>query len=388
MIAPQRILAIAGLGWSLVNFRLDLLRRMVANGHHVIATAPDLDAETTAILTAEGIRALALPMSRTGVNPFSDLRTLSALRRLMRAERPDVVLPYTMKPIVWGSLAARKEGIARCYPLFTGLGYAFSQDRPTGKRRVVRDIAIQLHRHATRDVRLGFCYNAADRQDIRRFGLLPAAAELVDVPGSGVETSRFEPAPMPSSEPVFLFIGRMLHSKGVGDLVAAAIALRAEGRRLRLELLGPTDSNPDALDAETLNGWQDQGLLRWHGTTRDVRPYLRNCHVMVLPTRLREGIPRTILEAMASGRPVITTDAPGCGETIAHETSGLVVPMGDVPALTAAMRAFLDDPQLAPRMGAEARRQVCARHDVHDINRLLLTRMGLEPDILPREAAA
>lgn len=387
-MTPQKILVVAGLGWSLVNFRLDLLRRMVANGHRVVAAAPDLDAATIAILTGAGIRVLPLPMQRTGLNPLGDLRTLGALRRMMRDERPDLVLPYTMKPIVWGSLAARLESVPRCFPLFTGLGYAFSEDNPRGKRRLVRDIAIRLHRIATRDVRLGFCYNRAEHRDIRRFGLLPAGAELVQIPGSGVETCRFEPGPMPASEPVFLFIGRMLRSKGVGDLVEAAGRLRTEGRHLRVELLGPTDSNPDALDEATLRGWQDRGFLRWHGATRDVRPWLRNCHVMVLPTRLREGIPRTILEAMASGRPVITSDAPGCGETIAHGRSGLVVPAGDVTALADAMRSFLDDPTLAPRMGAEARRQVCARHDVHDINRLLLTRMGLESDLQPHEAAA
>jgi glycosyltransferase involved in cell wall biosynthesis len=380
--APRRltILLIAGLAWSLVNFRLDLMRRMVANGHRVLAAAPDFDPETEAALRAAGIEPLDVPMQRTGLNPISDLQALSALRKLIRDRRPDVVVPYTMKPIIWGSLAARLEGNVRCHPLFTGLGYAFSEPQPQGKRRLVRRIAIGLHRRALRAVRLGFYYNAADLSDLRRFRMIPEEARMVAIPGTGADTDRFAPSPLPDGQPVFLFIARMLRSKGIEDLVAAARILRAEGRDFRLELLGPTDSNPDAIDTATLDGWQAGDELIWHGATRDVRPYLAGAHVLVLPTRLREGVPRTILEAMACGRAVITTDAPGCGETVGDGDGGFVVPVGDVAALAAAMRRFLDQPQLAADMGAQARIRVCANNDVHLVNRLLLTEMGLERD--------
>ncbi len=373
------VLVIAGLAWSLVNFRLDLMRRMLANGHRVLAAAPDIDPDTEAALRAAGIEPVAVPMDRTGLNPVQDLRTLSALRRLIRARRPDVILPYTMKPIVWGSLAARLEGHRRCYPLFTGLGYAFSDPDPRGKRRLVRRIAIDLHRHALRDIRLGFYYNAAELADLRRFGMVPDQARMVAIPGSGADTDRFAPQPMPSGPPTFLFIARMLRSKGLEDLLAATRALRRAGAPVfRVGLLGPTDSNPDAIDAATLRQWHAAGEVTWHGATRDVRPYLAGCHVLVLPTRLREGVPRTILEAMACARPVITTDAPGCGETVGEAEGGFVVPMGDAAALAAAMRRFLDDPELAARMGGQARARVCRNNDVHLVNRMLLTEMGLE----------
>ena len=372
------VLVIAGLAWSLVNFRLDLMRRMLANGHRVLAAAPDIDPETEAALRAAGIEPVTVPMDRTGLNPVQDLKTLSALRRLIRARRPDVILPYTMKPIVWGSLAARLEGHQRCYPLFTGLGYAFSDPDPRGKRRLVRRIAIGLHRHALQGTRLGFYYNAAELADLRRFGMVPEQARMVAIPGSGADTDRFAPQPLPAGAPVFLFIARMLRSKGLEDLLTATRALRAEGRRFRVELLGPTDSNPDAIDEATLRQWHAAGEVTWHGATRDVRPYLAKCHVLVLPTRLREGVPRTILEAMASARPVITTDAPGCGETVGDGEGGFVVPMGDPAALAAAMRRFLDDPALAAQLGAQARARVCRNNDVHLVNRLLLTEMGLE----------
>lgn len=390
--APRRVMVIGSLGWSLVNFRLDLMRRMRANGHHVTAVTPDLDGEIRQRLESLGIRTATVPMQRTGINPLADMATMEALRRLMRRERPDVVIPYTMKPIVYGAMAARLAGVPACYPLFTGLGYAFSDPRPRGKRRIVRDISVALHRLATGRVDLAFCYNDADRDDIRRHRMIPPDARLVGVPGSGVDTARFAPAPLPPGPPVFLFVGRMLRSKGVEDALAAARLLRAQGLPVRLELLGPTDSNPDAIAPELLARWQASGEAVVLGETRDVVPHLHRAHVVVLPTRLREGVPRTILEAMACGRPVITTDAPGCRETVADGRSGLVVPAGDVPALARAMGAFVEDPSLVRRMGAEARRQVCAHHDVDLVNRIILTATGLEAEgdsrALEREAAA
>lgn len=380
---PQTVLVIASLAWSLVNFRLDLMRRMRRHGHRILAAAPDFDTLTETALRAEGIEPLTLPMDRTGLNPWSDLQTLRSLRRMLRDRRPDLVLPYTMKPIIYGCLAARLEGDLRCCPLFTGLGYAFCDPTPSGKRRMVRGVSIALHRIATRNTRLAFYYNPAEARDLRRFRLVPAHARLIAVPGSGVDTDRFRPTPLPEGVPAFLFVGRMLHSKGVDDLVAAARQLLAEGHRFRLDLVGPCDSNPDAVSDATLRAWQGAGIT-YHGATRDVRPYLQACHAFVLPTRLREGVPRTILEAMACGRPIITTNAPGCGETVVDGEAGLVVPMADVAALAAAMRRFLQNPALVERMGAQARARVMAHHDVHDVNRLLLTQLGLEPEAAPQ----
>ena len=383
---PRTVLVIAGFAWSLVNFRLELMRRMVANGHRVIAAAPEIDLATATVLGDAGIEPVSVPMQRTGLNPFQDIRTARALHRLIRARRPDVVLPYTMKPIVYGALAARMAGNVPCHPLFTGLGYAFSHDNPTGKRRAVRTMAILLHRLALGATELGFYYNAAELRDLRRFRMIPGRARMVAVPGSGADTAHFRPSAMPPAPPVvFLFIGRMLRSKGLEDLRDAAQILRRDGCAFRVELLGPIDSNPDGVDEATLRRWQADGEVVWHGATRDVRPYLANSHVLVLPSRLREGVPRSILEAMACGRPVITTDAPGCGETIADGEAGLVVPVGNAAALAAAMRRFIDDPALAARMGAEARRRVCRNNDIHFVNRLLLTEIGLElPDYPPR----
>lgn len=374
--ARRKVVVIGSLAWSLVNFRLDLMRRMIASGHSVVAVAPDIDPAIRSRLAAEGIACRSVPMDRTGLNPVRDLSTLRALLRLLRDERPDVVLAYTMKPIVYGCLAARLAGVPAIHALFTGLGYAFSEDRPKGRRRAVRAITVQIHRLALRGVTSAFCYNGQERRDIRRFRLIPPRTLLHDVPGSGVDTARFVPTPPPEGPVRFLFVGRLLHSKGLAVLAEAAILLRP--RQVVIEVLGPQDSNPDAVDAATLADWQAPGLFRLLGATQDVVPYFQGCSVFVLPSLLREGVPRTILEAMASGRAVITSDAPGCGETIRDGESGFIVPRGDAAALARAMARFLDDPGLAARMGAAARTRACAHYDVHHINRLLLTHMGLE----------
>lgn len=386
--APRAVL-IGSLGWSLVNFRLDLMRRLQANGYEVVALAADIDPEVEATLRSHGIRSRQIPMDRTGTNPLRDLRSLLALVLTLRSEAPDLVIAYTMKPILYGCLAAQLNGIAARYALFTGLGYGFIDDNPTGRRRRVRNITVLLHRFALRRITAAFCYNSADRADIRRFRLIPERTPLHDVPGSGVDTRRFTPTPIPEGPVKFLFVGRLLNSKGLGVLAEASARLMAQGKPFEVRVLGPTDENPDAITRETLADWQSQGLLTWLGATRDVRPHLHASTVFVLPTQLREGIPRSILEAMACGRAVITTDAPGCGETINDGVSGLVVPAGDPEALAKAMARFIDEPGLAARMGEAARAEVRREYDVDRVNALLMRHMNVETADLgrPKEPA-
>ncbi|WP_158599013.1 glycosyltransferase family 4 protein [Rhodophyticola porphyridii] len=376
-IEGKRVVLIGSLGYSLVNFRLDLMRKIVELGHEVIAVAPEFDAETVATLSSHGIRTRTVPMERTGTRPVMDLRTIIALVRIFREEAPDLVLPYTMKPIVYGSLAARIAGVPECYPLFTGLGYLFAGDLDT-RRRLLRSVSIALHRVGLRKVTAAFCYNDAELKDIRHFRLIPSTVSLVKVPGSGIDTMRFLPEPIPEAAPRFLFVGRLLRSKGLDVLATAVRLLRTQGHDVTVDLLGPEDSNPDAVDRATLDAWTKEGLFRPLGAVRDVQPVFAQSSVFVLPTKLREGVPRTILEAMACGRPVITTDAPGCGETITDGVSGWVVPQNDPEALATAMLNFIKAPESIAEMGLAARAEVCRNNDVRRVNALLVKHMGLD----------
>lgn len=354
------------------------MRRMVANGHEVLALAPEFDDETLAQLTRSRIRTKRIVLDRTGTNPFRDIATLWSIFRVLRAERPDVVLAYTMKPIVYGSLAARLAGVGQVFALFTGLGFAFMDGPFEVKRRLIRLVTIMLHRISLRKINGAFCYNEQEQHDLRNFRLIPRQVPLIMVPGSGVDTRWFTPT-LPVLSPVrFLFIGRMLKSKGVGVLMDAQRRLRDQGVLAEVHLVGPFDSNPDAVTAQAVRDWEDAGLAVYHGAARDVRPHLAASTVFVLPTFLREGIPRTILEAMASGRAIIATDAPGCGSTITDGKTGFVVPAGQPEPLVDAMRRFAENPQLAVTMGQAARQRACEFFDVRHVNTLLLRAMRLE----------
>ncbi|MDR6266713.1 glycosyltransferase family 4 protein [Roseobacter sp. N2S] len=375
---PQKIIVIASLGYSLVNFRLELLKRMVANGHQVLALAPEFDTQTKEILARCGIEFALIPMDRVGMNPIKDFRLIVALNSIFRGFRPDAVLAYTAKPIIYGSLVGRMQNVRRRFALFTGLGYAFSSENPTGKNWLARFVSIALYRLATKGMVGAFAYNPKEIEDLRAFRLLPACVPVLQVPGSGVDTSLFKSSTPPIDPIKFIMVARLLKSKGVEILVEAGRRLREKGYAFELSLLGPEDTNPDAIPPDVLADWIARKDVVYLGVTKDVRPFLAQASVLVLPSMYREGLPRSILEAMSSGRAVITSDAPGCADSITGGRDGFIVRAGSPDALAEAMERFLLDPELVRTMGAAGRKHACDVFDVHKVNKILLTKMGLE----------
>ncbi|MGI9367433.1 MAG: glycosyltransferase family 4 protein [Ruegeria sp.] len=371
-----KVAVIASLTASLANFRLDFLREL-SHRAEVLALAPDSHPETEALLAELGITFHQIPMTRTGVNPFQDLATLRALYSELSQFEPDIVFPYTMKPIIYGCLAARLAGVERRIPMCTGLGYVFEHENPGFSRRVLRSISVWLYRIALKGAEEVLVYNRADEAEFIKKRLCSSPTRLTIVPGSGINLDRFAVSAPPGGAPVFLMIARLLRSKGVFDYVQAARLVRETYPEARFQLLGPIDANPDSVTHEQLQEWTNEGIVEYLGETSDVRPYLSDCSVFVLPTRYREGIPRTILEAMSTGRAVVTTDAPGCAETVEEGETGFVVPVGDAQALANAMGHFTKDPNLAARMGPAARHRAETRFDVNRINELLLAKLGL-----------
>lgn len=373
----MRIAVVASLTYSLTNFRLHLLRELVSAGHEVIAFAPDMDLAVIKILEKEKVRFIQIPMSRTGLNPLEDLRTLFALWRHFKALRPDVVLPYTMKPVIYASLAARAVGVPHRFALITGLGQVFANPNPKGREAIVQRLGTMLYRVALQGVERVFIYNEADARDIRKHQLISDYSRVSMVSGSGVDLAHYTMTTPPTSPPVFLLVARLLREKGVCEFVEAARQLRQRFPEIRAQLLGPFEPSASGVTQAEIDEWTAAGLVEYLGETRDVRPFLANCSVFVLPSYYREGIPRSVLEAMATGRAIVTTDLPGCKDTVTEGRNGHLVPPRDSAALAKAMETFIVNPAAVIEMGRYSNEIARERFDVHAINRLLLSQMGL-----------
>jgi glycosyltransferase involved in cell wall biosynthesis len=373
----MRVLIVGSMASSLRNFRGALIEALLSAGHDVHAAAPSLVANdpTYRWLRKRGVTCHNIPLSRTGLTPIADLRTLAALYRLMRGMRPDVMLGYTIKPAVWGVLAAWMARVPQRVAMITGLGYAFAGER-SGRRGFVRWIASHLYGIALPRATLVFFQNPDDRDDLRRWGILPSTIRIELVNGTGVDTEAFAPAPFPNTPPRFLLISRLLSDKGIREYAQAASRLRARYPQVEFHLVGPIDTNPQGLSEVEVGGWNDDGDLIWHGALIDVRPAIATAHVYVLPS-YREGLPRTVQEAMSMGRAVITTNAPGCRETVQEGVNGFLVPVRDVAALEAAMEKFIRVPELVAHMGAESRRIAVEKYDVRKVNAAMIMAMGL-----------
>lgn len=373
------IAVVASFTPSLTIFRLELLKRLLAGGYRVVALAPERDARVEQQLTAIGVEFIPIPMERTGLNPFKDLRTLWSLRQHLKRLQPDIILPYTMKPIIYTGIAARTLGIKERYFLVTGLGHVFSEAaRISPKSRLLQRICIWLYRTAFHGAKAVFVYNDADFEDIRSHRLVQDPSSVTMVPGSGVDLDHFSFSRPPQGPPVFLMVARLLRDKGVVEYVEAARQVRQVLPEARFQLLGHFDSNPTAISREEIDGWVQEGVLDYLGTADDVRPYLARSSIFVLPSYYREGIPRSILEALATGRPIITTDLPGCRDTVQPGVNGFAIKPRDVTDLARAMIDLGADPGMIATMGEASRRVAEAKFDVHAVNRLLLERMRLE----------
>lgn len=370
-----RVMVIGGLADSLINFRGSLLRHLVADGHSVTACAPDASPALQAKLAALGVGYRHVPIQRAGMNPLRDVATVRALVAIYRDVQPDLVLSYTIKPVIYGSLAARIARVPRVCSMVTGLGYSFGT--ATWKQRALNPIVRGLFRAALSKNEVVFFQNPDDMALFveRR---LATTRQAVLVNGSGVDLKHYDVAPLPNGNPSFLLITRLLWEKGVGEYVEAARRLKATWPNASFRLLGPLDPNPTAISRAQLDAWCAEGIVDYLGATSDVRPAMAAASVFVLPSAYREGTPRTVLEAMAMGRPIITTDAPGCRETVVRGENGVLVPTNDAGALAAAMERFLRDPALVPAMGARSREIAEAKYDVHLVNGVMVKAMGLE----------
>lgn len=371
----MRFLLIAGFAESILVFRGPLIRALMASGYTVHVAAPGLAAESEIgrVLADMGIVAHDIRLRRSGVNPIEDVGTLLQLKSLMKEIRPDVALGYTIKPVIYGAFAARLAGVPRFYALITGLGHAFMSG---GARGPLRRLVQGLYAAALRHTKLVFFQNPDDEALFRSIPILDRRTPSQVVHGSGVDIAMYGETRIPEGTPSFLLIARLLGDKGVREYVAAARKVRASHPDVRFALVGWIDENPSAISQQELDGWIADGTIDFMGRLSDVRPAIAQSSVYVLPS-YREGTPRTVLEAMAMGRPVITTDAPGCRETVQHGVNGYLVPVRAVDELAAAMLQFVRNPELVQSMGRASRRLAQEKYDVHKVNEVMLRSMGI-----------
>ncbi|NYS26558.1 glycosyltransferase family 4 protein [Rhodobacteraceae bacterium 2376] len=371
----KHVLFIAGNARSLVANRGDLIAEMQLAGHKVSAVVPIEDMLDS--VHDLGIEVHPLRLARTGRNPIQDLGTVLRLYKLIKAIVPDVTFAYNIKPVVWGTLAARLGGVPERYSMITGLGTNFVEADGI-KARLMRAFLARLYRIGVNGSRTVFFQNPDDLRDFIDLGVMKDARKAILTMGSGVNLDQFPRTPLPAGPMTFVLIARLLHNKGVREFCTAARAVRAEWPEARFVVVGPHDpSLPHAVAASELASWQAEGIVEFTGGVRDVRPHLARATVFVLPSYYREGQPRSALEAMAMGRALIMSDSPGCRETVRDGENGLLVPPRDASALADAMVQLLTRPELVRRMADASYARAVNEYDARKVNRGILKTMGL-----------
>lgn len=370
----SKIAVIGGYAPSLINFRGDLLREMVAAGHEVLACAPDASDKTINELDRLGVEYFNIPISRTGLNPFSDALTFFSLLQLFKKEQVEVVLSYTAKPVIYGSLAANAASIPLVYSMVTGLGNGFSAVDVKGK--MIGVIVSFLYRIGLTNNLKIFFQNPDDLLEFQSRKLVRDTDRSVLINGSGINTQKFNVRKVPAKIR-FVLIARLLKDKGICEYADAAAIIKKKHPTIEFDLVGWLDQNPACISPELLRKWVVAGIINHLGKLDDVRPAISNSSVYVLPSYYGEGTPRTILEAMSMGRAIITTDSPGCRETVVDGENGFLVPIKNVEKLVEAMEKFILHPELIPKMGKRSRAIAEEKYDVNKVNKVILETMGL-----------
>ena len=348
--APRRVVLAANSLWNIVNFRTGLIRALKAAGYDPVVIAP-ADPAMEPRLVELGAEHIAIPIDRAGTNPLADLRLVWTYRRLLKELGPFAYLGFTIKPNIYGGIAASLTSV----PLIanvSGLGTVFI------KRGALLAVVSRLYRFALKRAAVVFFQNLDDLElFVARRLVTRAQAQLL--PGSGVDLDRFQPVAVPTGLTTFLFIGRLLADKGVWEFVQAARMVRADVPGARFQLLGPLDEgNRSAIARADLDRWVAEGSVEYLGETEDVRPFIAQATAVVLPS-YREGLPRSLLEAAAMGRPLIATDVPGCRQVVDPGVNGFLSQARDPTSLARAMKDLIEaSADERARMGAASRRMV------------------------------
>ncbi len=364
----------------MISFRGSLVRDLVARNHRVVVSTP-LPLERSAhdvqsAVTALGAECVFAPLDRTGTNLLRELAARRHYRALFERIKPDGVFAANPKPVFHAIPAAKHAGVPRRVAMITGLGFAFTGN--SFKARLLRGVATRLYRNAMHAATTTIFQNPDDRAYFEQSQLITRDSDMRMTGGSGVDLMEFPPVAAPTGAPVFLMVARLLADKGVREFAHAARIVRAQRPECQFRLVGWIDGNPAAIARSELDAWIAAGDIVYAGRLDDVRAELAAASVFVLPS-YREGTPKSTLEALATGRPIITTDAPGCRETVMRdddECNGILVPARDGDALAHACLSLALDTERRVRMGKNARALAERRFDVHLVNATIMDALG------------
>ena len=367
----MRIIILGTVPNDLLNFRADLIKDFLRNGHEVIASSSKLDSSSAVHMNRLGIEYEDIFLNRHSLSFIGDLRTLNSLSNFFKTKQPDLILAHGIKLVIWGGISARIRKIP-FFALITGLGFAFQGK--TFKRRLLTKLVSFLYSIALKNSKAVIFQNKDNRDLFIKNGIVnPTKTHIVD--GSGVDIEKYNFSKQPDTDVSFLLVSRLLGEKGLREYAAAAKIVKSKFPKAKFELVGAEDASLDAISLEEIKSWSN--YIDYKGSTNDVRPYIKKCHVYVLPS-YHEGLPRSTLEAMSMGRPVITTDAAGCKETVENGVNGFIVPVRSVKKLAKKMIWFIENRDKIKIMGEQSRIIVEKKFDVRIINQEMLRIMGIQ----------
>ena len=360
----RKLLFLVTEDWYFCSHRLQLAREARQNGYSVVV-ATHVWEHGQRILD-EGFKLIPLRMRRRSANPLKELSTLAELIRIYRSESPDVVHHVAVKPVVYGSIAARLTRLPRVVNAITGTGYVFSSDRLVAK--TLRPfIKLILRYLLNRRMTLTIFQNPDDRNMLIRKGIVREKFTRI-IRGSGVDTNKYLPVPEPNGITVITLASRMLWDKGISEFVEAARMLKTEGMKARFVLVGGTDNdNFASIPSTQLDQWNREGFVEWWGKRDDMPRIFAASHLVCLPSAYGEGIPKVLIEAASCGRAVVTTDSPGCREIVRDGENGLLIPVRQAGELAGAIKKLIENPDLRRKMGSKGREMVVNEFSIEKV---------------------
>ncbi|MDO6518282.1 glycosyltransferase family 4 protein [Zobellia uliginosa] len=368
-----KILIVASLDMSLLNFRGDLIKELIRNNYDVVCAAPDFQTSNIEELKRIGAQSVEFNLQRTGLNPLKDLKSINELKNIIIKYNIDLVFPYTIKPVIYGSMAAHRAGVP-IISLITGLGFTFSAI--TLKARVLQTLTQLLYKHALKKNSVVIFQNQDDKKLFldKKIVSQRKRTEVVDGSGINLEWFAFNRKKHTNNSVInFVIVGRLMKEKGVELFINSAKQLRAKYPNSKFHLIGsPPPNNGPGISIDGLKLLHDKGVVVFHGKTDNVAQLLSKMDVFVLPSYYREGVPRSILEGLSSGMPIITTNTPGCKETVLNGVNGFLIEPQQEKPLTKAMEYFLNNPEKIETMGLQSRQLAESKFDVNIINSKIL----------------